>query len=154
MQPVTPSDEPAWALVLEHIPGQTVREYSESPNQTIKESCELVSILSSRKAFGNPSMQLKLSIDTLRDFMSDGWCHLDLTPQNIIVTGAPEKQSVVFIDLFSAVRYPSHRRAQGQLRRARWLYVEICRSLEDHRDEIQHWAAENLQPEITNPVPF
>ncbi|KAJ7194611.1 hypothetical protein GGX14DRAFT_377846 [Mycena pura] len=39
---LTPSNEIAWALVLEYIPGQTLQTYADSTNKTIQESCELV----------------------------------------------------------------------------------------------------------------
>ncbi|KAJ7894039.1 hypothetical protein B0H13DRAFT_2526039 [Mycena leptocephala] len=86
---VTPSEESAWVLVLECIPGDTLQTYNKSPTKTLEETGEL----------------MKLSIDTLTDFMSDGWSHFDLVPRNIIVTHTQGKRSLVFVDLYSAEFY-------------------------------------------------
>ncbi|KAJ6541510.1 hypothetical protein B0H19DRAFT_1239343 [Mycena capillaripes] len=52
---ITPSDESAWALVLEHIPGDTLQLFTTLPTKTIPRTRELIT----------------LSINTLTAFMAD-----------------------------------------------------------------------------------
>ncbi|KAJ6558117.1 hypothetical protein B0H19DRAFT_1149981 [Mycena capillaripes] len=124
----TPSNEHAWVLVLEYIPGETLAAYNESPTKSLSDSCDL----------------LKLSIDALMEFMAEGWCHHDAMPRNITVTGSPGSRSVVFIDLYFASRFIGKDLEIQRLHRRRRLYNEIRDSLGDPAGEIRLWALQNL----------
>jgi hypothetical protein len=98
-------------------------------------------------------MQMKLSIDTLTDFMSDGWSHFDLVPRNIIVTHTQGKRSLVFVDLYSAEFYEPDELDDGLRFCRQQLYLDICESLGDD-EQIQSWAERNLQSKIVHPRLF
>jgi hypothetical protein len=97
-------------------------------------------------------VQLKLSIDTLEEFMLDGWCHNDEIPQNVLVTGSPGSHTVVFIDLSGVTRLTSEAIAIERHLRLRKLYVEIYDLLQDNTGDIQRWAATNIDMKISDPI--
>ncbi|KAJ6613182.1 hypothetical protein B0H10DRAFT_253259 [Mycena sp. CBHHK59/15] len=71
---VTPSQEPAWVLVLEYIgQGQSLHDYAESPEKTFEDVCDLQVV----------------SLKALADVTSDGFHHYDIGSHNIFITGAP-----------------------------------------------------------------
>ncbi|KAJ6526423.1 hypothetical protein B0H19DRAFT_1275777 [Mycena capillaripes] len=117
----TPSNESAWALVLEHIPGETLLTYLKlcSPGVILIDTSTS-------------------SIDTLTDFMSDGWIHPDLRPNSTIVAGSLGTRAVVLIDLFAAEwEAPGDWMDVIRRRKRRRLYNEIYDSLEDDAGQIQ-----------------
>jgi len=129
---VTPSGESASALVLEYIPGDTLELYATSDTQTIPRTRELIT----------------LSINTLTAFMADGWSHLDLLPRNIIVTpDAHDEQGIVFVDLYSAAKYPPNQ-IQSIVQDCRLqLFYDICESLslgEDEKHQLESWAGKKF----------
>lgn len=96
-------------------------------------------------------MQLKLSIDTLTDFMADGWCHPDSAPRNIVVTGSPGSRSVVLVDLYAVFAFKPVLLEEITYR-TRSLYLDVYELLEDHSGEIQRWAMENMDLEVCRPM--
>ncbi|KAJ7750831.1 hypothetical protein B0H16DRAFT_846424 [Mycena metata] len=82
----TPSQETAWVLVLEFIPGQTVDEVVISRSMpTMREFC-------------------LLGIAAAQDLARSGWMLPYIRGPNVLLTGAPGNWTVVFIDLFEAAR--------------------------------------------------
>ncbi|KAJ7484082.1 hypothetical protein B0H11DRAFT_1196807 [Mycena galericulata] len=133
---VTPSKEAAWVLVLEHILGESLLAFSQSSTRCLSDTCDV----------------LKLSIDTLSDFMADGWCHNDIAPRNIVVTGSPGARSVVFVDLFFTCRFDAEEAAVQCRGFKRMLFIDIYECLGDRGGEIQRWAIENMDYDVCAPV--
>ncbi|KAJ7500279.1 hypothetical protein B0H11DRAFT_2380359 [Mycena galericulata] len=133
---ITPSGEAAWVLVLEYIHGEDFIAYIRSPTRSFSDTCDL----------------LRLSIDTLTEFMADGWCHNDANPRNIIVTGSPGARSVVFIDLYFTCRFSPEDLTVERRRRRRKLYCAIHEALKDQTGEIQRWAVQNIDLEVCDPI--
>ncbi|KAJ7604623.1 hypothetical protein FB45DRAFT_850265 [Roridomyces roridus] len=130
MHPITaPCGEQAWVLVLEYIRGPSLVSYlkSATPN-TQADTCNV----------------FKLCMQTLTDFMDDGWCNFDVVPRNIIVAGTAGDRTVVLIDMTPTVRFDS---AFSQLVGAKYkLYREMCDALEDPTGVEQ--AIENVRSEL------
>ncbi|KAJ7604622.1 hypothetical protein FB45DRAFT_566645 [Roridomyces roridus] len=127
---VAPSGECAWVLVLEYISGPTLRSYIQSPARTLANTCNVI----------------KLSIETLTEFMADGWCNFDAVPRNVIVTGTPEARSTVLLNLTHTCRLRPEEDFQRCVVR-RELYNEIYYALEDHAGELERFM-QNIGSEL------
>ncbi|KAJ7767275.1 hypothetical protein B0H16DRAFT_1686861 [Mycena metata] len=77
---VTPSQEPAWVLVLEYIPGLTFTELVKSGSiDDLKDFC-------------------RLGLDTMKAIVLAGMILPDLSASNFILTGKPSQRSVIVLD--------------------------------------------------------
>ncbi|KAJ6558116.1 hypothetical protein B0H19DRAFT_1070677 [Mycena capillaripes] len=133
---ITPSNEVAWVLVFEYIPGESWLEYADSRRRTITDTCDV----------------LKLTIDTLTELMADGWCLGDPLPHNIIITGSPGARSVDFIDLHPVFRFFGNQLDKQRLYYKRSLYLDLCELLGDYTEEVQHWAVQNMDFAVCRPL--
>jgi hypothetical protein len=93
-------------------------------------------------------LQLKLSLDAHRAFLSDGWSHADLAPRNFLVSGAPGARAVILFDLYCAHLLEPEVVDLCTRFQQRSLYLDRHDALEDHTGPIQLWAEENLGLEV------
>ncbi|KAJ7619389.1 hypothetical protein FB45DRAFT_157525 [Roridomyces roridus] len=120
---IAPSGERAWVLMLEYIAGgMSLRSYIQSPGRTLADTCNI-----------------RLSIETLTEFMADGWCNLDAVPRNVIVTGTPEARRILLIDLTYTVRLRAEEEEYQRVAARRKLFNDIYYALEDHTGELEQF---------------
>ncbi|KAJ7657510.1 hypothetical protein B0H17DRAFT_354651 [Mycena rosella] len=137
---ITPSNEPAWVLVLEFIPGMTVNHQAAMSKviPTIHDFCTL-------------------GVAAVRDFALGAWCLRDIRGPNFILTPAsgPGARCVVLIDLFEA-REASELTPENveELARisARDFYVEFLHAVWDVYPGFSKWAHRNLPRDVWGQV--
>ncbi|KAJ6467984.1 hypothetical protein C8R47DRAFT_810583 [Mycena vitilis] len=122
---VTPSAEAAWVLAFEYIPSVSFSSLLRSPSASFQDIC----------------LVTKLSLAGAQDFGHDGWRHLDLNPDNILVTGRPGKRDVVFVDLSFTCRLPPSQMDDDPT--CHKIYRNVVKCL-NFSPEFQRWAEENL----------
>ncbi|KAJ7769705.1 hypothetical protein DFH07DRAFT_282467 [Mycena maculata] len=83
---ITPSQEAAWVLVLEFIPGPTIHDVAKSMStDVIHDFCTL-------------------GLDAVRDLALSGWTLRDIRCSNFILCGSSGSAVVVMVDLYDTVR--------------------------------------------------
>ncbi|KAF8208815.1 hypothetical protein K438DRAFT_1812942 [Mycena galopus ATCC 62051] len=123
----TPSDEEAWVLVLEFIPGPTVQRAAE----------EFTSISMMQEL-------CRLSVAAVREFVLGGWMLIDLQGSNFIATGSPGARKVVLIDLYGAHQIPQDRVLDMAYYQARDLFFSVALLVEDEAEGIIAWGKEHI----------
>ncbi|KAJ7293874.1 hypothetical protein C8J57DRAFT_1553446 [Mycena rebaudengoi] len=121
------SDEAAWVLVFEFIPGPTIHDVVKSMSKdAVHDFCTL-------------------GLNAVRESALSGWTLADIRCHNFILTGSPGSRAVVMIDLYDTKRVISpptlKRLAKVNARRLFNVFKNCAR---DDYPGIYDWARQNL----------
>ncbi|KAJ6462374.1 hypothetical protein C8R47DRAFT_1202209 [Mycena vitilis] len=126
----TPSNEWAWVLVLEFIPGDTLEAAAE------------------RKSFPLIQEFCTLGIESVKEMARCCWQLADLqNPANFILTGTAETRRVVLIDLFGGSPWTDPNVEVLAMRDIRRFYETLCDAVCRWHpySEMDNWVIQSLE---------